>query len=410
MNLSVKIAVFLTLFLGATVWGSGAAGNSAVAKQKPDDTNAYAVAAYYWPAYHDEPRWRPFFNGTEGEWDIIRNARPKFPGHNQPRVPLWGYEDESDPKVMEKKIHAAVSHGINVLIFDWYWYEGQPFLEECLNKGFLKATNNGQIGFYLMWANHDATTLWSLQRSHTNEVIWPAAVDRKTFDVIADRVIAQYFKHPSYFKIDGKPVFSIYEISTLIKGLGGVANTRAALDGFREKVKAAGFPGLHLQAILWGTIPASLSMVPGDRAQTQDNTIRQLGFDSLSNYQWCHLVTPKGDYTDWGRVATAKWETWTKEFSVPYYPHVSIDWDSNPRARALRPNIIENKSPEEFAEFLKQAKEFVGRHNLKPRLITINSWNEWSEGSYLEPDTQFGMRYLEAVKAVFPPPTATSKP
>ena len=51
----------------------------------------YVVGAYYWPAYHDEPRWRPFFRGTEGEWEIIRNARPKFENHDQPRVPLWGF-------------------------------------------------------------------------------------------------------------------------------------------------------------------------------------------------------------------------------------------------------------------------------------------------------------------------------
>ena len=34
--------------------------------------------------------------------------------------------------------------------------------------------------------------------------------------------------------------------------------------------------------------------------------------------------------------------------------------------------------------------------------MNINSWNEWTEGSMLEPEAQFGMGYLEAVKAVFP--------
>ncbi len=125
---------------------------------------SYDVAAYYWPAYHDEERWRPFFEGTEGEWEIIRNATPKYAGHNQPRKPLWGYEDESKPEVMEKKIDAAVSHGVNVFVFDWYWYEGKPFLEKCINEGFLKAKNKDKIKFYIMWANHAATTLWDKRR------------------------------------------------------------------------------------------------------------------------------------------------------------------------------------------------------------------------------------------------------
>ena len=364
------------------------------------------VAAYYWPAYHDEPRWRPFFRGTEGEWEIIRNARPKFEGHDQPRIPLWGFEDESDPRVMEKKIDAAVSHGVNAFIFDWYWFDGQPFLEKCIDDGFLRARNNQKISFYLMWANHNAGTLWDLERSHQNEIIWPGAVDRGTFDDVVDRVIEKFMKHPSYLKIEGKPVFSIYELGTLLDGLGGIEPTRQALDSFREKVIAAGFPGLHLQAILWGMIPASLSMVPGDRSQTQDNTVRQLGIDSLTNYQWCHLVHPAGDYAVWAAAATSSWERWRQEFSVPYYPHVSVDWDTNPRFKALRTTVISGKSPELFGEYLERARDYGGRHNLHPRLITINAWNEWSEGSYLEPDTRHGMAYLEEVKRVFPPAPA----
>jgi len=42
----------------------------------------------------------------------------------------------------------------NVFIFDWYWYDGMPFLEGCLNDGYLKARNNNRVKFYLMWANH----------------------------------------------------------------------------------------------------------------------------------------------------------------------------------------------------------------------------------------------------------------
>jgi hypothetical protein len=36
-----------------------------------------------------------------------------------------------------------------------------------------------------------------------------------------------------------------------------------------------------------------------------------------------------------------------------------------------------------------------------PRILNINCWNEWTEGSYLEPDTISGMKYLEAVREIF---------
>ena len=359
--------------------------------------NPYDIAAYYWPAYHDEPRWRCFMPEGEGEWQTIRRAVPKFTGHWQPRVPAWGYVDEADPRIMEKKIDAAARHGVNVFIFDWYWYENQPFLEDALNQGFLGARNNDEVRFYVMWANHDATTLWDLEQSHEYKVIYPGAVDRTAFDLATSRLVERFFAHPSYYRIDGKPVLAIYEIGTLIKGLGGIPATREAFAALRSAVHKAGFPGLHLQAILWGSIPESLGMVPGDRTQTQDNTIRQLGFDSLTNYQWCHYVQPTGSYQAWGETAIASWDKWAREFSVPFYPHVSIGWDTNPRFKERKHDLVTGGTPELFGDFLRRAKQFVDAGRLSPRLITVNSWNEWSEGSYLEPDTVYGMRYLEAV-------------
>jgi hypothetical protein len=77
------------------------------------------------------------------------------------------------------------------------------------------------MNFYLMWANHDATTYWDVKNPRVDSVYWDGEVDREQFNTIVDRVITQYFKEPSYLKIEGEPVFCIYELNTLINGLGG---------------------------------------------------------------------------------------------------------------------------------------------------------------------------------------------
>ena len=186
-----------------------------------------------------------------GEWEIIKHGNQRFEGHYQPLVPLWGYQMDNDPIAWEKKINAATDHGVNVFIFDWYWYDGKPFLEETVDNGFLKARNNDKMKFYIMWANHDVPgNMWNHNRYKTDSLLWNGEVDWDNFKIIVARVIKQYFKQPNYFKIDNKPVFSIYSLTDLVQSFNGIEGTKKALDYFREEVKKAGFPGLHLQGVV----------------------------------------------------------------------------------------------------------------------------------------------------------------
>jgi len=365
----------------------------------------YDVAAFYWPAYHPAERFKEIsvFPDGKGEWEAVYKAKPKFVGERLPNVPLWGYLDESDPKVMQQKIEAATAHGVNTFIFDWYWYAGKPFLEACLNDGFLKAPNNRKMKFYLMWANHDHNSYLDPANPDKSKIYWKGGVDSLTFVKMVDHVIQDYFKQPNYYTIAGMPVFSIYELGTFIKGIGGTEKAKEALDILRKKTIAAGFPGLHLQAIVWGQIPKSLDGVPADQVKTQNDALLYLGFNSMTNYQWIHYVNiaPREDYAGWAKKGIAKWAEYDSTFSIPYFPQVSIGWDNNPRFPDKVQHAVVNCSPKAFKVALQEAKNYLDRHPDQPKLITINAWNEWAEGSYLEPDTTFRYGYLEAVREVF---------
>ena len=182
--------------------------------------NAVDVAAIVWPAYQPEPRWQELgiFKHGNGEWQNVYEATPKFKGHCEPRVPYWGYENEANPKAVARKIDAALAAGINVFMYDWYWYGGRPFLEGALNDGFLKAPNNQRMKFFLMWANHDVDGLWNnkLSREEKQKIIWSADIPYDEFvNVIVPRWI-EYFKKPNYYKIDNKPVLAIFELQNMI--------------------------------------------------------------------------------------------------------------------------------------------------------------------------------------------------
>ena len=393
-RIAAKLLTLLCALLTTACASQDAADSTAPKKQN------YDIAAYYWPAYHPEPRWAELgvFGDGKGEWQNVYEAKPKHKGHDQPRVPLLGYEDESDPAVMAKKIDIATSHGVNVMIFDWYWFEDKPFLENALDRGFLGAPNSEKMKFFLMWANHDVNLTWNNKVAKKSEkVFWRGGVSYEVFTHIADRVVAKYFKQPNYYKIDGKPVFSIYEINTFIKGIGGVENAKKALDYLRKKADEAG-TGVHIQTMAWN-LPRGLQGIPGDPVPTSDKISTFLGIDSYTSYQWVHYKAPKGEHKDWMNFNIVNWDKLAVS-KIPYYCHVSIGWDNNPRF-PQEISYVKNSTPEDFEYALRKAKEWTDKHHKETKLITVNSWNEWTEGSYLEPDKTNGYKMLEAVKRVF---------
>jgi hypothetical protein len=327
------------------------------------------------------------------------------PDYKWDRKPVWGYQDEADPEVMEFQIEEAVKYGVNVFIYDWYWYDHRPYLENCLNDGFLAAKNNEKMKFFLMWANHDVNYAWDKRLSDTiwtNSVnVWEGAQDRAEFDKVVHRVIDKYFSKPNYYKIDGKPVFMLYDIVYLVDGLGGLDKTIEAFKWFEQETIKAGFPGLDLQIVIHGN-NMNYSGVDGVKRYDDGNDFFQnLGFTSATHYQFAHFIWMDDEYDNIVKRAIKEWKNLDKDLDIPYYPHVSIGWDNSPRVKESA--VSRNNTPEKFQEALQAAKDYVdARPDLHP-LITINSWNEWTETSYLQPDNVYGYGYLEAVRNVFGP-------
>ena len=369
------------------------------------DMRKYDIAAYVWPSYTgDELRSRMFWPKGEGEWQTVRTAEAKFEGHTWPRKPLWGYVNEADPAVMEMEIAEATKHGVNVFIYDWYWFDRRPFLENCLNDGFLKAKNCQDMQFYIMWANHDANHLWNKELSDTEcgeTVIWKGGIDREGFEKMATRLVDKYFHLPNYYHIDGCPVFMIYELSTLVDGFGGIDATVDALKWFRELVKSRGHKDVHLQ--ITGRSGSTLNMSGIDSSLIIDSkdVMLKLGIDSFTHYQFVHFTDIDRDYNEIMEDVKEVWESAEEVYGIPYYPHVSCGWDNNPRFKKFRPGVVKNNTPENFERAMRAAKEYADRYPERPALITVNSWNEWTETSYLEPDDFYGYGYLEAIKKIF---------
>ncbi len=100
------------------------------------------------------------------------------------------------------------------------------------------------------------------------------------------------------------------------------------------------------------------------------------------------------------------------EFQLPYFPNVTMGWDTSPRtvqSDKYEPigyqymATVGGNTPAEFETALRQTKALAEEKSDGLNIVTINAWNEWTEGSYLEPDTVHGFGYLEAIRMVFGP-------
>jgi len=380
------------------------------------DAEKITVACYYFPNYHTRDTTelrisRQHFDNWS-EWELIKNAKPRFDGHDQPKIPAWGYTDEKDPKAMEQKIRTASEYGIDVFIFDWYTYEGRPFLNRALDEGFLKAKNTNSIKFSLMWANQDWMELYPYTAGDEHDILYDGKVTPEVFDQIGDDLIEQYFTKPNYWLIDGKAYFSIYDIQNFIHSFGSVEATLKEMNKLNDKAIKAGLKGVHWNLVSWST-----AILPGQDAPTNNkDLLEKLGFDSATSYVWVHHARLPEVQTDYNVVRDQYINHWDKvknEYKVPYYPNVTMGWDPSPRTNQDKEwsssevygypytNIISNNTPENFRTALQMTKDKLLSDPGGPRILNINCWNEWTEGSYLEPDVKNGMAYLEAVRDVF---------
>ena len=410
MNINILRICFLILLLTGVNITSWAQSTS-----KKD----YQVAVYYFPNYHVDSINERWHGKGWTEWELVKNSKPRFQGHKQPKVPTWGYFDEANPKWAAKEIDLAANNGIDVFIYDWYWYENTGmFLQEGLEKGFLKAPNNHRLKFALMWANHNWMNIELTAYTNVQEKLTDGRVSEQLWNTITDYIINHYFNQPNYWKIDGKPYFSIFETTNFIASFGSLEKAAEAMQLFEDKVKKAGFPGLHFNCIDQGLSDNSVQSVFHNKA-TAGDVFKALKTASLTSYNFTYVYDlskagwPTASYQ---KAIDANVNYWpvigSKYPGIEYYPNVTMGWDVTPRliqtdkfdtykGYPWTPVFNGDNTPEAFQSALIKAKEFLDKKNYKNNIIILNAWNEWTEGSYLLPDKTTGTKYLEAIKNVF---------
>ena len=371
------------------------------------------LAAYTCPLWHPSAHYRRQYAAGWTEYEIMRGARPWWPGHRQPRQPLLGALDESLPSTWEVYNTLAADHGLDALIWDWYWYHGEPAMHEALEQGFLAASNTDSVSFAVMWVNHHWLTLYPTTLGD-GVARFPKAFAAP--DAAQDMwrslsyLLARYLHQPNYWQIDGRPVLVIWDVRRMER-LIGPDNVRRMFAELGRLAESMGHSGLHLHTPLGGESGGRPEPPGPDHL-----SLEALGFASFGSYT---LVPSAADrrpaaeeipqYDDVvADIVGTGWAELQAESPLPYWPSVAPGWDTAPRlAQPQRPSqpdrsvwpgfpLCQGETPAAFEGFVREALDFVG-DRAAGRVVTVGCFNEWTEGQYLLPDTDFGHGMLQAL-------------
>ncbi|HPA16331.1 MAG TPA: glycoside hydrolase family 99-like domain-containing protein [Verrucomicrobiae bacterium] len=335
------------------------------------------LGAYIFPGWYRDTGRGDYPYRTHDEDSEWKNCIAKQPA---PR-PLLGFYDDSLPEVNDWHIKWALEHGVSFFAFDWYWNAGEKRLSRSLEQGFLKAKYADRMKFCIHWCNH------SLDWKRDGK---PAPLDFgvRALTEMAEYLAGNYFKRPNYLTVEGRPVFISFLSDPLVAANGGPAGFRGAIGEMNKVLRAKGLKDLYFVALNGG--PHS-----GAAGFSAFTAYAYYGTDMDSPYEWKSGFSIP--YADMVTHCETMWQSATRKKDLPYIVPVDSNWDNRPRARG-KAVVITGKTPDLFEKMCRASLRYIDKRN---NLAIIEAWNEWGEGSYIEPDKEFGFEFLDRVRKVY---------
>jgi lipopolysaccharide biosynthesis protein/SAM-dependent methyltransferase len=338
--------------------------------------------AFFLPQFHTIPEndawWGPGFT----EWTNTKKSLPRFNGHYQPREPHddIGYYDLSDIETLKKQAELAKRHNIYGFCFYYYWFSGKRLLEKPVDM--LLEHPEIDINFCLCWANENWTRAWDgLDR----EVLMAqeyADDDSKKF--ICD--IKKYMNDRRYIRVNDKPVIIVYNPWK-------IDDIRKTFSEWKEYAMHKGIGEIEIWICrTFGQTAESLNISDLVDAEVEfpPHGIPPIGAkiteinERISNvYNYRELVEKIQEKIEVERHMS---------FDNPLYRTCMLGWDNAAR-RADGWSAFGAFSLQSFFDWMRMVCEESHKRHGKfndNAFVFVNAWNEWAEGTYLEPDKKYG--------------------
>ncbi|NOZ19948.1 MAG: hypothetical protein GXP25_02550 [Planctomycetes bacterium] len=328
-----------------------------IPEPQPVESKKYEIGVYYFPGWASMARWRPILDYPE-------------------RKPVLGWYDEANPECADWQIKWAAEHGVDFFMVDWYWCQGARHLEHWVHDAYMKSKFRKYLKWCVMWANHNSPNTHSIEDWREVTQYW----------------IDNYFGMEEYYRIDDKPVMIIWAPRNIRRDMGG-SEKAAELYALSQKMaKDAGYKGIFFIAM------------SSHETDAQVKELKAEGYEGFTSYHGFRIarIRAGSKYFPFKDVVETSPELWAERDKrangLLQMPIVDTGWDSRPWHGA-KSMVISDRTPELFGELCRKAAAYADRTGNK--IIAIGPWNEWGEGSYIEPYAEYGFQDLDQLRAAF---------
>ena len=354
---------------------------------QPVDQAVDEVIAFYLPQFHPTAENDEFWGPGFTEWTNVTAARPLYRGHRQPLLPAdLGFYDLRVPEVRAAQAELARAHGVTAFCYWHYWFAGRRVLDQVVDE--VVRSGEPDFPFCLGWANQSWTGIWHGAADRILiEQTYPGADDhRRHFDALATA-----FADPRYLRVDGRPVFYVQDPSAIpdVERWVLLWQQLAEDAGLGELFLVGEYRGGPWEPQHFGFDGSVAVRLPAAGAK------HRLGLGPSRG----PTVVPYAQVH----------ERLTSLEDDEHFPCVVPRWDNTPRS-GRRGLVLDGSTPSLFRAHVASVVAKAMRGAPGRRLVWVKSWNEWAEGNTLEPDSQFALGYLEALRDGLTPPRTPGVP
>lgn len=366
------------------------------------------IIALYLPQYHAIPENDNWWGEGFTEWTNVKKARPIFEWQVQPKRPLNdNYYNLLNKETVQWQTDLANKYGVYGFCYYHYYFKGKKLLEKPA-ENLLKWKDINQK-FCFFWANESWCRTWSAAKATTTWAVKDDKVQSCDNGMLIEQTygndkdweehflyLRDFFKDDRYIKVNNKPMFYIYHVSAI-----PCAKEMFAL--WDRLAKANGFDGIHIvsvdepneynipqiEAVVHCSFhKAARNKMSGILSKIKNKAKRQvgssLGVQKLTKDVWSYD------------------KMWELVLSVKPYENIQnylggfVNYDDTPR-KGTNGTVMKGATPELFGKYLSE-QIMKAKNEFHSEYLLLNAWNEWGEGNYLEPDEQWGYKYLEALQ------------